>query len=284
MIYLTQELKNLFSASRRNAGFTLTEVALVLVVVGLVIGGVLKGRELIHNARITATITEIKSIQTAVKSFRDTYSALPGDMRNASTRLPNCDNAICNGDGNGAIGNNNWSEPHERLMMLTPQAEMTRAWLHLQQAGFIKNIENTIALDLAPAYGATNMAAAIPNTGYRLATHVLARFSGLVDDTWIHPRGIVLVLGGSSLRLDRDLDEIVPPAPWMLARIDRRIDDGKPETGAIIVSGRVSIDGSPGCYIQTNVSGGIILYDYAETVNQGNCSLVIALDRRLGKD
>ena len=64
---------------RRREGFTLIELSLVLVIVGLIIGGVVVGRDLIHSAEIRATISQIEKYNTAVNTFRTKYNCLPGD-------------------------------------------------------------------------------------------------------------------------------------------------------------------------------------------------------------
>ena len=61
-----------------QAGFTLVELAIVMIIIGLLIAGVLKGQELIGNARVTATVAQIKGIDAATSTFKDTYSDLPG--------------------------------------------------------------------------------------------------------------------------------------------------------------------------------------------------------------
>ncbi|MCB9991587.1 MAG: prepilin-type N-terminal cleavage/methylation domain-containing protein [Rhodospirillales bacterium] len=78
------------TADKRQAGFTLVELAVVMIIIGLLIGGVLKGQELIANAQITGTASAVKSIDAATTTFRDTYAALPGI---SPTRLPVCQTA-----------------------------------------------------------------------------------------------------------------------------------------------------------------------------------------------
>ena len=83
------------AAVKRQAGFTLVELAVVMIIIGLLIGGVLKGQELIANAQITGTASAIKGIDAATTTFRDTFATMPGDMRTPNTRLPNCAAAPC---------------------------------------------------------------------------------------------------------------------------------------------------------------------------------------------
>ena len=64
---------------KKQAGFTLVEIAIVLVIVGLLLAGVLKGQELIENSRIKAIATDMRAIQAAVNGYQDRYRAIPGD-------------------------------------------------------------------------------------------------------------------------------------------------------------------------------------------------------------
>lgn len=65
---------------KHSAGFTLIEMSIVLVIIGLVVGGVLVGQDLIHAARVRAQISQIEKFNTAVNTFYGKYQALPGDM------------------------------------------------------------------------------------------------------------------------------------------------------------------------------------------------------------
>jgi hypothetical protein len=80
-------------------------LAIVMIIIGLLIAGVLKGQQLIGNAKVTAQVAQVKSIDAATSTFKDMYAGLPGDLLNATTRLPNCAagtacaNVVANGDG-----------------------------------------------------------------------------------------------------------------------------------------------------------------------------------------
>jgi prepilin-type N-terminal cleavage/methylation domain-containing protein len=83
--------------SRR--GFSLVELSIVLVILGLLVGGVLSGQSLIRAAEIRAVSTEYERYVAATYSFRDKYFALPGDLNNSSSFWP----AAANGDGDGIL-------------------------------------------------------------------------------------------------------------------------------------------------------------------------------------
>ena len=63
----------------RQTGFTLVEIAIVLVIIGLLLGGVLKGQEMIENAKIKSIVSDMKSVQAAYNGYIDRYKAIPGD-------------------------------------------------------------------------------------------------------------------------------------------------------------------------------------------------------------
>lgn len=92
--------------NKRQSGFTLVEIAIVLVIIGLLLGGVLKGQEMIANARYKNLQSEIESYKAAFYTFQDRFGALPGDFltANAQARL---NAASPGGNNNGIIGNNN---------------------------------------------------------------------------------------------------------------------------------------------------------------------------------
>jgi prepilin-type N-terminal cleavage/methylation domain-containing protein len=75
-------------------GFTLVELAIVMTIIGLLIGGILKGQELMTNARVTAEVAQVKGISAAMTTFKDMFNATPGDMTGAGTRLVGCPGAL----------------------------------------------------------------------------------------------------------------------------------------------------------------------------------------------
>src|SRR5262249_29246794 len=104
----------------KQSGFSLLEIAIVLVIIGLLLGGVVKGQELITGARVRSVIAEQEGIKTAFFGFQDRYRALPGDYRAASTSI-NCSGGCANGDNNGYINAPNSAGLHEEIL----------AWQHL---------------------------------------------------------------------------------------------------------------------------------------------------------
>ncbi len=90
------------SAETRQGGFTLIEVSIVLVIIGLIIGGALKGQELIENARGKRIAADVNAVQVAVNTYRDRYISLPGDDTEAINNL-----GVANeGDGDSTIEGN----------------------------------------------------------------------------------------------------------------------------------------------------------------------------------
>jgi prepilin-type N-terminal cleavage/methylation domain-containing protein len=87
---------------RQQSGFTLVEIAIVLVIIGLLLGGILKGQEMITQAKIKNVITDFNGIASALYAYQDRYRQLPGDDLNAATRwtIPACASGT---QGNGVI-------------------------------------------------------------------------------------------------------------------------------------------------------------------------------------
>ncbi len=105
----------------KQNGFTLVEIAIVLVIIGLLLGGVLKGQEMIKNAEIRGVITDIQGMSTAMYAYRDRYSAIPGDDSAAETHLQAATD-VANGDGNGVIDYSGGSEVEDDQFFLQLRA------------------------------------------------------------------------------------------------------------------------------------------------------------------
>src|SRR3989475_4913439 len=90
--------------TKRQQGFTLVEIAIVLVIIGLLLGGILKGQEMITQAKIKNVIADFSGVSAAYHGYQDRYRAIPGDDPNADTRWASMTNpAPVKGDGNGIV-------------------------------------------------------------------------------------------------------------------------------------------------------------------------------------
>jgi len=121
--------------TNRQAGFTLVEIAIVLVIIGLLLGGILKGQEMITQARIKNMINDFNGITAAYASYQDRYRAIPGDDAGAQARwtLPAA-NAV-NANGSGALDNPAAAPYNAPTAAAEPETRLF--WWHLRQAGFI---------------------------------------------------------------------------------------------------------------------------------------------------
>lgn len=153
----------------KQNGFTLVEISIVLVIIGLILGAILlKSDIVIGNTKATSTISLIKDLSGAVADFKNRYHYLPGDMPKAGDDIPGISND-CNIDTSTAkIGNGLIDTPDEKLCV----AE------HLVQAGFIKGSTTGI---LSPFNGGTtpdvfvlaNSLSATFGTAYKFGTPTL---------------------------------------------------------------------------------------------------------------
>ena len=126
------------SAIAAQAGFTLVEIAIVLVIIGLLLGGILKGQEMITQAKIKNVINDFNGVTAAVTSYQDRYRAVPGDDQNAATRWSSLATPPLSGTGDGIVtglyNTNNTAGPGGAP---AAGAETNLFWQHLRIAGFI---------------------------------------------------------------------------------------------------------------------------------------------------
>ena len=124
--------------SLTESGFTLVEIAIVLVIIGLLLGGILKGQEMITQAKIKNIINDFNGVTAAVNSYQDRYRAMPGDDATAATRWASQGAVAGNGDGILGVGPGTTCK-YNAVVTAVPVAaqECNLFWWHLRLAGFV---------------------------------------------------------------------------------------------------------------------------------------------------
>jgi prepilin-type N-terminal cleavage/methylation domain-containing protein len=119
---------------RRQSGFTLIEIAIVLVIIGLLLGGILKGQELINSARVKNLATDFRNIPLFIYGYQDKFKALPGDDSAVATHITGATLATTPAgmQGNGVI-NGNWNSS-------TATDESYLFWQHVRLAGLAPGV------------------------------------------------------------------------------------------------------------------------------------------------
>ncbi|MFA6921596.1 MAG: prepilin-type N-terminal cleavage/methylation domain-containing protein [Gallionella sp.] len=111
-----------------QSGFTLIELAIVLVIIGLILGAVLKGQEMINNARAKSVVNDLRGISAAYYSYYDRYKAIPGDDNTPANHLGQ---AAFAGNGNGVITG---AYTDTAAIIAT---ESQAFWQHTRMSGFL---------------------------------------------------------------------------------------------------------------------------------------------------
>src|SRR4029077_11826118 len=121
---------------KQQSGFTLVEIAIVLVIIGLLLGGVLKGQELIYNQKVKSTYDMYRQYTAAMYGYQDRYKALPGDDAKALTRgfiVQPGDPAIVAGGGDGYINGGG----NKCLVVGNSALRVCQAAYHWRLSGFL---------------------------------------------------------------------------------------------------------------------------------------------------
>lgn len=203
-----------------NSGFTLVELAIVLVIIGLIIGGVLVGQDMIKSAEIRATISQWERYNTALNTFRDKFGGIPGDLRNATNfgfhDRTSATVGATTGDGNG---------------LLEDCAATAGTLIGCENAVFFDDLATAQMIQEEIAADAGLLTANHAAAGTIAGTLPEAEFGGnnfwsvysLNGQNWFHVSGMDITGAGPTT-----VDTVEPIEAF---NIDNKIDDGIPNSG-----------------------------------------------------
>ncbi|MDR2031197.1 MAG: prepilin-type N-terminal cleavage/methylation domain-containing protein [Azoarcus sp.] len=182
-----------------QTGFTLVEITIVLVIIGLLLGGVFKGQELIGSAKVKNLAQDFRMAQIYIHAYQDKFRALPGDDIRAQTRLCPAANPTCttSGDADGII-NGRWDDDTDTL------SEAVRFWQHIRFANLASGSTDIASDNFLP----------LNSEGGRIGIQ-----SGGTEAPLSISGSYVMCSGGIPGKYIRQLDDA--------------LDDGNPATGAL---------------------------------------------------
>lgn len=212
--------------NRYCRGFSLVELSIVLVILGLLVGGVFVGQTLIRASELRSVTAEHSRYTAAINAFRNKYMAWPGDMSNAQSfwgiqdptpatcaAQASTTTATCNGNGDGNV------------LYWSGSDEEARAWQHLANAGMIEGSFTGVGAVPASSFAPT-MKFGSGNNWY-MRTSIAASSGGVSSFAWPALGNMLFVYGETTLVTFR------PEDAW---NIDSKMDDGKPNGGKVLAS------------------------------------------------
>jgi prepilin-type N-terminal cleavage/methylation domain-containing protein len=227
-------------------GFTLIEMSIVLVIIGLIIGGILKGQELIETSRQKNVVAQIDQIRSGVNSFQDRFRAMPGDYTLSTTRL-NPQAAVGDGDGIASAATSSTAPATMAALAAANKAadEEFQFWNHLAAAGLTTS--NVSAATAATGFtgGGTDSpmpASAYPQTGLSMiyGTHPGATAT---DDSRVSHFIVLSRFGTTAIQTGAATGATSPQRAY---QVDTKYDDGLPLSGALRTFGTTANCGAVG--------------------------------------
>lgn len=224
-----------YSNRPQQSGFTLIELSIVIVIIGMLVGGVLMGKNLIRNADLQTIITDAAKYKSSAKQFKDKYMAIPGDFSEA-TSIWGKDNAACaadtgsattpgtcNGNGNGVL---------DIAASAGATSEQVQFWKQLQLEGLVKGNFSGLTGGSGVYHnipGVNSPAGKLSSSGWT-AYFIINTVWGNVE--WFTAdHGNVLTFGKAVAGSINYGAALKPEEAW---GIDTKIDDGKPGLGEVM--------------------------------------------------
>lgn len=224
------------SYKKNQIGFTLVEIAIAMIIIGLLIGGTFGGMQIIEAAKVAKTSSDLKSFDAGGLIFKDSFGRLPGDLRDPSIKLRNCTTPPCSIGGNGdrKIGGDFDSSA------ITATSEQFVYWQHMLAADLISNVKPVSDL----TFGEGQPDSPLDSGGYRMigvsSIHGTVMQSKQKHVIWASENSdgtYSAAPGGAqdSIRCDQ------------IRKLDRKMDDGHASRGRVVGGGwctdRVNWDG-----------------------------------------
>lgn len=217
--------------NKGTQGFTLIELSIVLVIIGLIVGGVLVGQDLIKAAEVRSTIAQYEKYNTAINTFRTKYNGIPGDLSaTQATAFALFDDGMGGGTGEGD-GNGLIQAPAGTAAQI---GEPLAFWRHLSQASLI---DGNLGGNLA-----ANGAVAANTTGSTIGTYVPAAKIGR-GNYWVVGADTGLnyyMLSGfdtTGITTAGVIDFTSQLTPIEAFNMDTKLDDGLPNVGTVQARG-----------------------------------------------
>ena len=229
-------------SAKIKSGFTLIELSIVLVIIGLIIGGVLVGRDLIDAAAIRAQISQLEKYNTAVNTFRVKYGYLPGDIPNptASQFGFAAGQYAGEGDGNGYLEGVFGNAPAANYGLVETAGETVMFWVDLSMAGLIEGGFNTANPTTPPGSDITGASINLylPQAKIGRGNYVYV-YSSIYIPTGNTDLGINYfgLSAATNLAASTGFSLLQSNPNLSVAEaynIDRKIDDGLPQSGRVM--------------------------------------------------
>lgn len=214
---------------RATEGFTLIELSIVLVIIGLLVGGVMTGQNLVKQAKFRAMIKEQDDVQQAINIFRVQYNAFPGDFNNAFAYWSQkCGSTAekCNGNGDRKITISGTD---------ADRMEGYRFWQHLNLAGIYPGAFTGVGGGAGATAVAGTIGVNIPGSKLK-GIGMTAIYESAADhqtSATTHT-GNVLMFGGMVPNAIASGTQFSAPDAY---QVDTKTDDGNPLTGHVLSIG-----------------------------------------------